>query len=77
MAGFSFDSYTEIDRAQGVACSRLIPHFLVLRQCHERSLSIQVWVSAGDSTRAGLEGVQAVSPFMHSSPNNVFPWWSR
>lgn len=36
MAGFSFDSYTEIDRAQGV------------------------WVSAGDSTRAGLEGVQVV-----------------
>ena len=24
MAGFSFDSYTEIDRAQGVACSRLL-----------------------------------------------------
>ncbi|CAE7774263.1 unnamed protein product [Symbiodinium sp. CCMP2456] len=36
MAGFSFDSYTEIDRAQGV------------------------WVSAGDSTRTGLEGVQVV-----------------
>ncbi|CAE7415934.1 unnamed protein product [Symbiodinium natans] len=36
MAGFSFDSYTEIDRAQGV------------------------WVSTGDNSRVGIEGVKVV-----------------